>query len=153
MSGSINHEILHVLERIERTQIEILHELRRAHPTPAAITFKEISMLPTVGGNTLVYTGTLSPSGSAFPTGTTFTVTSNDPAVTPTVDPTGLIVTIPLPTGWVENPTTPLAIDYATSTFVPSPAGSPSSLTAVITPSAPPVTVATPTSIAFTQTT
>jgi len=98
-------------------------------------------MLPTTGGNTLVYTGTLSPVGALFTT-ETFTVTSNDPAVLPTVDPTGLIVTVPLPAGWVENAATPLAITYTTT--------APASLSATITPSAP---VVVPTGIAFVQTT
>jgi hypothetical protein len=151
-------ELLHkeerVLEEIRTILGHILHVLRRIEhqilpSTPTAISFKEITMLPTVGGNTLIFTGTLSPLGAQYPAGTTFTVTSNDPAVSPTVDPTGLIVTIPLPTGWVENPTTPLAIAYSTSTFVPNPSTSPSQITSTITPSVPTVT---PTGIAFGQT-
>jgi hypothetical protein len=127
------------------------------HATPTRIRFTEITMLDTVGGNTLVYTGAL-PAGEEFPAGTTFIVTSNDPAVVPTVDATGLIVEIPLPTGWVESTTTPLVIDWASDTFVPNPSTSPSSLTASITPSAPPPPpppppALTPTSIVFTQTT
>lgn len=102
-------------------------------------------MLPTVGGNTLVFTGTLSPAGSVYPSDTTFTVTSNDPAVLPTVDATGLIVTVPLPTGWVESTTTPLAIDYAAASVSTS-----LSITATITPTA---AVVLPTGITFVQTT
>ena len=64
-------------------------------------------MLPTIGGNTLIYSGTLFPAGSVLAPDFVATVTSNDPAVSPTVDVTGLIVTVPLPTDWVENTTTP----------------------------------------------
>lgn len=132
--------ILHIVRKIERDQ----------PTTPTGIQFKELTMLPTTGGNILIYTGTTTPPNAQFPAGTTFTVTSNDAAVNPTVDATGLIVTIPLPTNWIENPTTPLAISYATSTFTPEPSGSPSSLTAVITPS---VATPTPSGIQFNQTT
>lgn len=102
-------------------------------------------MLPTTGGNTQVFTGTLVPAGSSYPSDSTFTVTSNDPAVTPTVDATGLIVTGPLPAGWVESTTTPLAYSYAAVS-----ASNPGfSITATITPSAP---VSLPTAITFAQT-
>jgi hypothetical protein len=142
MDGIEEYQIGRRLERIEETLERILHVLRHLqHPHPTSIVFKEITMLPTIGGNTLVYTGTLSPVGSLFTT-ETFTVTSNDPAVLPTVDATGLIVTVPLPAGWVENAATPLAITYTTT--------APASLTATITPSAPAVT---PTGISFVQTT
>ena len=81
-----------------------------------------------------VFTGTLVPAGSTFPTDATFAVTSNDPAVSPTVDATGLVVTGALPAGWVESTTTPLAYSYEAKS-----ASNPSwSLTATITPSAPP---------------
>ena len=103
-------------------------------------------MLPTTGGNTLIFTGTLAPAGAVYPAGTTYAATSNDPAVSPSVDPTGLIVTVPLPTGWVESTTTPLAIGYTATGPV---AGQ--SLAATITPSAP--ASAFPTGIAFAQTT
>ena len=100
-------------------------------------------MNPTQGGYTLVFTGTLTPAGAVYPADTTFTVTSNDPSVSPTVDSTGLVVTGALPTGWVESTTTPLAYAYnATS--------SEGSLSAVITPSAPPASF--PTGIMFAQT-
>jgi hypothetical protein len=128
------------LRRIER-DVEKILSLLEFKPFVTSISFKEITMLPTTGGNTLVYTGTLSPVGALFTT-ETFTVTSNDPAVLPTVDPTGLIVTVPLPAGWVENAATPLAITYTTT--------APASLSATITPSAP---VVVPTGIAFVQTT
>ena len=128
---------------------EILHELcaiRRelAKPLSTTLVFKEITMLSTTGGNTLVYTGTLAPAGSVLAPDFVATVTSNDPAVLPTVDSTGLVVTIPLPSGWVES-TTPLAIAYATTS-----ASTGQALSATITPSAP-VNLAT--SIAFAQTT
>jgi hypothetical protein len=103
-------------------------------------------MLPTAGGNTLVFTGTLTPSGSTFPADAAFTVSANDPAVVPTVDGTGLIVTVPLPTGWVEEVGQPLAISYSAAS-----ASNPTwTLAARVTPSAP---VNLPTAISFTQTT
>jgi hypothetical protein len=145
-------EILHQ----SKEQTFILREIyrRTIHPTPTKISFHEVTMLPTEGGNTLVFTGTLAPAGAEFPTGTIFAVTSNDPDVLPAVDSTGLVVTIPLPIGWVENTTTPLAIQWASSSFTPNPASSPTSLSATITPSAPPPPDAlTPTSIVFNQTT
>lgn len=110
-------------------------------------------MLPPVAGNTLVYTGTISPAGAAFPAGTTFTLVSSDPTVTPTVDATGLIVTIPLPSTFVDNPASPFNVVWSTSTFTPEPAGSPTSLTATITPSIPTPPTPTPTSVVFTQST
>lgn len=115
------------------------------HPIPTSITFKEITMLPPVAGNTLVYTGTLSPVGASFPSDTVFTAASSDTTVSPTVDSTGLIVTIPLPTGFVDDPANPFNVVY-TATSVS--AGS--SIAATITPSLP---VSFPTGIVFTQTT
>ena len=109
-------------------------------------------MNPTAAGQTQVYTGALSPEGSAFPAGTTFTVTANDPAVEVNVDATGLVVTVIYPAGWVESTTTPLELTYTTSTFVPSPSTSPAVISATITPSVPPVPVDTPVGITFTQT-
>ena len=130
-------KVLHIIREIER-------DLRPQPITPTSVTFKEISMLPTAGGNTQVYTGSLVPAGSSYPTDATFTVTSNDPAVLPTVDSTGLIVTVPLPAGWVESTTVALAIAYAAVS-----ASNPSmSVTATITPSAP---VVLPTGITFVQ--
>jgi hypothetical protein len=65
------------------------------------------------------------------------------------VDATGLIVSVTYPSGWVESTTTPLAFTYAASSAsVPS-----WTLSATITPSAPPVVTNYPTSITFTQTT
>ena len=135
------------LDEILRVEREILHELHEQHPNlSTSVTFKEITMLPTTGGNTLIYTGTLAPAGSVLAPDFAATVTSNDPAVLPTVDATGLIVTVPLPAGWVESTTTPLAIAYATTS-----ASTGQALSATITPSAPPSNLAT--SINFNQTT
>ena len=143
---AVEREIDRRLKSIEESQERILHILRHLqHPHATSIVFKEITMLPTVGGNTLVYTGTLAPAGSVLATDFVATVTSNDPAVLPTVDPTGLIVTVPLPAGWVESTTTPLAIAYATTSATTGQA-----LSATITPSAP---VDLATSIVFNQTT
>lgn len=135
-----------------------MHELRQIkhrldRPTPTLIHFQEITMLDATAGNTLVYTGTLSPSGSAFPAGTTFSVTSSDPSVSPTVDATGLVVTIPLPATFVDDPANPLTISYTTSTFAPSPADSPAQLSTSITPTVPTPATPTPTGISFEQTT
>jgi hypothetical protein len=114
-------------------------------PLSTSISFKESSMLPTTGGNTLVYTGTLSPAGSVLAPDAVAKVVSNDPAILPTVDPTSLIVTVPLPTGWVESTTTPLAIAYSTTSATTGQA-----LSQTITPSAP---VVLATGINFAQTT
>jgi len=122
-------------------------------PTPTSITFQEITMNPTEAGQSQVFTIALAPTGSAFPAGTTYTVTSNDPAVSPSLDATGLILSVTYPAVWAENTTTPLAFEWATSTFVPSPSTSPSSLNLTITPSAPPASAVTPTSVSYTQTT
>jgi hypothetical protein len=155
---SIPEQQLRILE-------EILHEIRKQTPiliaiadaltsppvsTPLTIVFQESSMLPPVAGNTLVYTGTLSPDGSQFPAGTTFTVSSNYPNVTPTVDATGLIVTIPLGSDFVDDPGNPLAVRYLSSTFVPVPDTSPAAVSATITPTIP---TPTPVGISFVQTT
>jgi hypothetical protein len=126
-------------------QIEILEELRHiSHQlqklvddenpsTPTSTSFLEITMLPTQGGNTQIFTGTFVPAGSVPPTDAVYAVTSNDPAVSPTVDATGLIVTGPLPSGWVESTTTPLAYTRTASS-----ASNPSwTLSDIITPSAP----------------
>jgi len=102
-------------------------------------------MLSPVAGNTLVYTGTLSPSGASFPSDTTFTLVSSDPTVTPTVDATGLIVTIPLPPTFVDNPALPFNVVYTAASVSES-----GSITATITPSAPVGTF--PTGIVFAQT-
>jgi len=102
-------------------------------------------MLPVEAGNTLIYTGTPSPTGSILAPDAVVTVTSNDPAVSPTVDSTGLIVTVPLPTGWVENATTPLEIAYSTTS-----SSTGQTLSSTITPG---VEVVLATSISFVQTT
>lgn len=103
-------------------------------------------MLPPVAGNTLVFTGTLAPAGSAFPSDAAFALVSSDPTVTPTVDPTGLIVTIPLPTTFVDNPASPFNVVY-TATSASNPTWT---VTATITPSIP---TPLPTGISFVQTT
>jgi hypothetical protein len=135
-----NNRLLHRLVKDEEPKVS----------TPTVITFQETTMLPPVAGNTLVYTGTLSPAGSAFPAGTTFAVVSSDPTVTPTVDTTGLIVTIPLPSTFVDDPANPFNVVYTASGITPSPSTSPTSITATITPSIP---TATPTGIVFGQST
>lgn len=102
-------------------------------------------MLPAVAGNTLVYTGTLSPAGSIFPSDSVFAVTSSDPTVTPSVDATGLIVTIPLPATFVDNPASPFSVEYTAKS-----ASTGMSLAAAITPTVPAIV---PTGITFVQTT
>lgn len=147
---------------LEREEIHllkaILHELRlirqeSVSPTPNSISFKEISMNPASAGSTQVWTATLSPVGAAFPTGTTYTVTSNYPSESPTVDATGLIVSITYSASFVDDPANPFAMSYATSSFVPNPSTSPATLSATITPSAPATAGVTPTSLVFNQTT
>jgi hypothetical protein len=148
------HRLLHELLEQQRETNRLLRRLvqdEEPHPlTPTLITFQETTMLSPVAGNTLVYTGTLAPGGSAFSAGTTFAVVSSDPTVTPTVDVTGLIVTIPLPSTFVDNPSAPFNVVYTASGITPSPSTSPTSITATITPSIP---TATPTGITFAQTT
>jgi hypothetical protein len=147
-----DREDLDTLRLIQHELHVIAQELQPLPPPSTlatSISFQETSMLPTVGGNTLVYTGTLAPPGSVFAPDATFTVSSNDPAVVPTVDATGLIVSIPLPTGWVESTTTPLAISYVSASISTG-----QTLSATITPSAPPPPPPVlATSIAFAQTT
>jgi hypothetical protein len=140
--------IIDELDEVYGILVEIAANTAPAPELPTSITFKENIMgLPTVGGNTLVYTGTLSPAGAVYPSDSTFTVTANDPAILPTVDSTGLVVTVPLPAGWVESTTTPLAISYAAAS-----ASNPTmAVSATITPSAPPAPL--PTGITFVQTT
>ena len=117
-------KILAVLEQIDQKL------------TPAiagAIKFKEITMNPTAAGETQVFTGTLIPAGSVLAPDAVATITSNDPAVSPSLDPTQLIVTVTYPAGWVESETTPLAFAYETTS-----ASTGQALSATITPSAPP---------------
>lgn len=103
-------------------------------------------MNPTQAGQSQVFTGTLSPAGSVLAPDAVPTITSNDPAVSPTLDSTGLIVSVTYPAGWVESTTTPLAFAYATTS-----ASTGQALSATITPSAPPSNLAT--SVSFAQTT
>ena len=141
------HSDAAILEKI----LHAIEELRRA--TPSQIEFQEVTMNPAVAGNTLVYTGTLSPSGSAFPAGTTFTVLSSNPNAVATVDSTGLVVTIVLGAAFVDDAAIPLTVSYSSSTFTPSPQSSPASITATITPTVPVAATPTPTGIEFAQTT
>lgn len=152
MGGIFGIASLILLSAILFELVSVRRELHQK-PTPRGITFKEITMLPAIAGNTLIYTGTLSPAGSAFSDGTTFSVTSSDPTVSPTVDASGLVVTIPLPDGFVDDPSNPLTITYTASGIVPVPADSPTSLTATITPTVPVPPTPTPTAISFAQTT
>ena len=129
----------------------VLERIALYFPTPTAFptstSFTETTMVPTAGGNIQIFTGTFVPAGSVPPTDAVYAVTSNDPAVSPTVDATGLIVTGALPTGWVESTTTPLAYTRtASSASVPT-----WTLSDIITPSAP--AVGFPTSTTFIQTT
>jgi hypothetical protein len=140
-------EIESRLNRIEATEERILHAVRQLkHPFPTGISFEENNMLSPVAGNTLVYTGTLAPAGAVYPSDTTFTLVSSDSTVTPTVDATGLIVTIPLPSTFAENPSSPFNVVYTATSVSAS-----GTITATITPSVP--ASAFPTSIAFVQTT
>ena len=119
---------------------------RKLEPKPAtSISFTEITMNPTAAGQTQVFTGTLTPTGSVLAPDAVATVTSNDPAVSPSLDSTQLIVSVTYPDGWVESTTTPLAFAYATTSASTSQA-----LSATITPSAPPAQLAT--GITFAQT-
>ena len=140
--------ILRREDEILRTEREILHELHEQHhPTPTAITFTEITMNSTAAGQSQVFTGTLVPAGAVYPADSTFTVVSNDPAVSPSVDSTGLVVSVSYPAGWVESTTTPLAFSYAAAS-----ASNPNmSVSSTIPPSAPVNNL--PTGITFNQTT
>ena len=127
----------------------ILHRLNPDDHTlkpPTAISFKEITMLDPVAGNTLVYIGTLAPAGAQFPADATFALVSSDPTVTPTVDSTGLVVSIPLPSTFVDSASAPFNVGY-TASSVSNPGWS---VTATITPSVP---ATLPTGITFAQTT
>ena len=134
------------LKQMQHTLRKIEREIAREHPTPTDIVFKEITMNPTQGGNTQVFTGVLVPAGATFPADTIFGVTSNDPALSPTVDSTGLIVTGPLPVGWVESTITPLAYAYTATS-----ASTGGSLSKTITPSAPVIGGGFPSDIVFSQ--
>lgn len=139
-------EILHQ----SKEQIFILRELyiRTKSKVPTQISFKETTMNPTEAGQIQVFTGTIGPAGSTLPSDAKVTVTPNDPNLvgSVTVDSTGLVVTADYPQGWVESTTVPLEIAYsATSSNNPT-----WTLSATITPSAPPTVL--PTSITFAQT-
>jgi hypothetical protein len=150
-----DREIIDLLKQVVHELRHIRRELKPANPpptsapTPTAISFTQqgdpMALLPPVAGNTLVYTGTLSPAGAAFPTDSVFAVTSSDPAVSPSVDATGLVVTIPLPSTFVDNPASPFSVGYTATS-----ASTGMSLTASIVPSVPAVV---PTGITFAQTT
>jgi len=145
--NNINEEILQKEDKILHELEELRHDQKPRFPT--SIHFTEITMNPTEAGQSQVFTGVFAPAGSVPPTDAAFTIASNDPAVSPTVDPTGLIVSVTYPAGWVESTALPLAFAYsASSASVPS-----WTLSATITPSASPVVTNFPTSVAFTQTT
>ena len=139
--------IEHMIGRLE-WMVEKIIQLLNQQPFETSISFTEITMLPVEAGNTLVYTGVLAPAGSILAPDFVATVTSNDPAILPTVDSTGLIVTVPLPAGWVESTTSPLAIAYATTSATTAQA-----LSATITPGAEVIPPVLATSVTFTQTT
>ena len=138
-------EILHAVHQQTRVLLRIEQILSVKPVLPTTISFKEIYMNPEGPGVTQVWTGTLSPAGSAFAADTTFTVTPSDPTVSATVDSTGLIVTIAYPDTFVPNPTSPFSVAYSAAS-----ASNPTwSLSATITPSVP---VPLPTAISFVQT-
>ena len=139
-------ERLRCKERIEHLLRQLRHELKPKHPTSTR--FTEITMNPTEAGQSQVFTGTFVPAGSVPPADAQYAISSNDPAVEPTVYATGLIVSVTYPPApWAESTTLPLAFNRtASSASVPS-----WSLSDVITPSAPPASL--PTSTKFVQTT
>ncbi len=154
-------EIDRELLELEREEIALLYrELyllqQICHPFPPPPLATKISFTqenpmsnPTEAGQTQVFTGTLSPAGSVLAPDAVATISSNDPAVSPTLDSTQLIVSVTYPAGWVESATTPLAFAYATTSATTSQA-----LSATIVPSAPPPPPPVlATSIAFQQTT
>lgn len=99
-------------------------------------------------GNTLVFTGTISPEGAAFPEGTTFTAVSADPQVSVSVS--GLVVTAVIgnsPAG------TDATITWESSVFTPEPATSPNQIKKVIPLTIVAAPVSTPTDVEFAQTT
>ena len=145
-------KILREVREVKRVEEEILHELH-PHPTPTAFNFTQENPMITEGpGVTQVWTATPTPTGAAFPAGTTFTATPSDPSVSATLDPTGLILTIAYPTTFVPGPT-PFSVVVASSTFVPSPSTSPSTVSETVTPTAPAPASATPLTFGFVQTT
>ena len=145
------HEI-HLLEKIDErlrhieVRLEYIEwELRPQPQLAQTITFQENNMNAAAAGQTQVFTGTLAPVGSVLAPDAVATISSNDPAVSPTLDSTQLIVSVTYPDGWVESTATPLAFAYATTS-----ASTGQALSATITPSAPVVLAS---SIAFSQTT
>jgi hypothetical protein len=139
------HEVLRRLDKLVERLAAIEKLLQK--PFPTSTSFTEITMNPTQAGQSQVFTGTFVPAGSVPPTDAVYAVTSNDSAVAPTVDATGLIVSVTYPAGWVESTTTPLTFTRTASSVL-----NPSwTLSDVITPSAPPVGF--PTSTTFVQTT
>ena len=134
------------LEREILRRLKHIEHLLESKQLATQINFTEITMNPTQAGQTQVFTGTLSPAGSVLASDAVATVTSNDPAVSPTLDSTQLIVSVTYPSGWVESTTTPLQFAYATTS-----ASTGQALSATITPSAPPPQLAT--GITFAQTT
>jgi hypothetical protein len=143
----LNHRTHELLEKILHELREIRRELAR--PLPTSISFTQqgdpMALLPPVAGNTLVYTGTLQPAGSAFPADVSVALVSSDPTVTPSVDSTDLIVTIPLPSTFVDDPASPFNVVYTATS-----ASTGMSITATITPS---ISAPVPTGITFAQTT
>lgn len=140
----IDRELLREARETHR-EVERIEEFLESQRHPTQIIFKEITMNPTAAGQTQVFTGTLTPAGSTFPADSVFAVASNDSAVSPSVDSTGLVVSVTYPSGWVESTTTPLAFSYTASSVSTG-----MNLPATITPSAP---VVVPTGITFAQTT
>ena len=137
----------------EFEEFKELEEYRHHHRrTPISISFKEITMNAPLAGNTQVYTGTLSPVGSAFPAGTTFTVVASDSSATATVDSTGLVITVAYGPSFVDNSASPFSVTWSTSVFAPAPATSPSALSVTITPAVAQTAGLTPTAVSFVQT-
>jgi hypothetical protein len=131
-----DREDLDTLRLIQHELHVIAQELQPPPPPSTlatSISFQETSMNPTQAGQTQVFTGTLSPAGSVLAPDAKATIASNDPAVSPTLDSTQLIVSVTYPQGWVESTTTPLAFSYVSASISTG-----QTLSATITPSAPP---------------
>ena len=96
------HEDLETLRLILRELRRIADDLNPPPPPPPPlnlatnVSFQEISMNPTEAGQTQVFTGTLAPAGSVLASDAVATISSNDPAVSPTLDSTNLIVSVDL---------------------------------------------------------
>ncbi|MGC1583321.1 MAG: hypothetical protein WA766_17685 [Candidatus Acidiferrales bacterium] len=142
-----DRETLRLIQRELRTIVKELQPPALILAT--SISFQENSMNPTQAGQSQVFTGTLAPAGSILAPDAAVTVTSNDPAVQPTLDSTNLIVSVTYPAGWTESTTIPLAFVYTSASISTG-----QTLTATITPSAPPPPPPVlATSIGFAQTT